>query len=187
IRFISVMLLPILPQTSQCIFEQLGSDKTDFDSLITFGVMKYGTKVGIATPIFNRIEEAKFFEELNVLQQEEEKQVDGLTSFIEIGDFSKVSLIVAKIIDCERIPKSDKLLLLQLDDGTQTRQVASGIATWYDKNALIGKNVILVANLKPAKLRGVLSQGMILAADISESKVEVIFVDDTILPGSKIR
>lgn len=188
IRFIAVMLAPILPETSEIIFGQLGVTQKDFTSLDAFGAIKHHTKVGTPTPIFTRIEEDKFFENLSTSGQKNEPQLlDNLISLIDIEDFSKVELIVAQIIDCEPIAKSNKLLQLQVDDGKKIRQVVSGIATWYDKEKLMGKKIILVSNLKPAKLRGVLSQGMILAADVSETKVEVIFVDDTLPSGSKIR
>ena len=93
----------------------------------------------------------------------------------------------AKIKLCEPVKKSDKLLRLELDDGEGTRQVVSGIAKWYRPDDLVGRTVILVANLKPAKLRGVESCGMILAADAAEDDVRVVFLDDTVPAGAKIR
>lgn len=105
---------------------------------------------------------------------------------IGIEDFAKVSLKVALIKECEKVEKSDKLLKLILDDGEGSRQVVSGIAKWYAPEDLIGRKIILVANLKPAKLRGVESNGMILAADAGED-VRVIFADDSIPQGSKVR
>lgn len=93
---------------------------------------------------------------------------------------------VAEVKECEKVPKAKKLLKLQLDDGFGTRQVVSGIAKWYEPDDLIGKKVIVVANLSPAKLCGVESQGMIVAADIGED-ARVIFVDNDIPNGSKLR
>ena len=111
-----------------------------------------------------------------------------MASIIEIGDFQKVNLRVAQIKACEPVPKADKLLRLTLDDGTaEGRQVVSGIAPWYKPEDLIGKKIVIVASLKPAKLRGVLSQGMILAADAGENDVKVLFVDDSVPAGSKVR
>ncbi|MEG0229768.1 MAG: methionine--tRNA ligase subunit beta, partial [Oscillospiraceae bacterium] len=106
---------------------------------------------------------------------------------ITIDDFTKVSLCVAKILNCEAVEKSDKLLKLILNDGIGERQVVSGIATWYKPEDLINKKVIIVSNLKPVKLRGVVSNGMILAADASKDNVKVIFIDDSIPCGAKIR
>lgn len=114
------------------------------------------------------------------------KEVPEGVAQIGIEDFAKVSLKVALIKECEKVEKSDKLLKLILDDGEGSRQVVSGIAKWYAPEDLIGRKIILVANLKPAKLRGVESNGMILAADAGED-VRVIFADDSIPQGSKVR
>jgi methionyl-tRNA synthetase len=97
-----------------------------------------------------------------------------------------VELRVAQVKVCEPVPKADKLLRLELDDGEGTRQVVSGIHTWYEPEDLIGKKVVIVANLKPAKLRGVESHGMILAADAGENDVKVLFVDDSVPTGTAI-
>lgn len=113
---------------------------------------------------------------------------EGVTSLITIDDFAKVQLRVAKITECEPVPKADKLLRLLLDDGSGTpRQVVSGIHTWYEPDSLIGKKIVVVANLKPAKLRGVESNGMILAADAGADEVKVLFVDDSVPCGSVVR
>lgn len=99
-----------------------------------------------------------------------------------------VNLVVAKILECEPVPKSDKLLRLMVDwCAGAPRQVVSGIAAWYSPADLIGRSVVLVENLKPVKLRGVESNGMILAADAAADDVRVLFVDGTIPPGSKVR
>ena len=108
-------------------------------------------------------------------------------SEITIDDFMKVKLICAKVLECAPVPKSDKLLCLQLDDGSgKPRQVVSGIALSYKPEDLIGKKVTLVSNLKPVKLRGVESFGMILAASAGD-KVIVTFLDDEVAPGAEIR
>ena len=107
-------------------------------------------------------------------------------ALIGIDDFAKVELRTAKILECEPVKKSKKLLKLTLDDGSGTRTVASGISQYYKPEELIGHTVIIAANLKPAKLCGVESQGMILAADCPNGDVKVIFTDD-IPAGSKIR
>ena len=105
---------------------------------------------------------------------------------IDIEDFLKVKLICAEILECEPVPKSDKLLKLIVDDGDGKRQIVSGIAQSYSPADLIGKKVILVANLKPAKLRGVESCGMLLAAG-TENGIVVSFLDDAVKPGTVIR
>ena len=194
IRFTAVLLSPFMPETAQKIFDQLNTDVTSYDSLEVFGGLKVGTKVGTATPLFGRIDANEMFEKIEAkrkAQEEPEKKEDrpeiiGLAQ-IGIEDFAKVELRVAEIKDCEPVKKAKKLLKLTLDDGTDTpRTVASGIAKWYKPEDLIGKKVILVANLKPAVLCGVESCGMILAADCSEDDVKVIFVDG--MPaGARIR
>ncbi|MDF2568365.1 MAG: metG [Oscillospiraceae bacterium] len=193
IRFIGIMLSPILPQTSEEILKQIGASVKTYESLSDFGATTPNTMVGIAAPLFNRLDEAKKLEEIETAIEKstaaqnpkEQETPEGIV--IGIEDFSKISLKVAKIIECEKVEKSDKLLKLILDDGAGTRQVVSGIASWYAPSDLIGKKVIIVANLKPVKLRGVESNGMILAADCAKNDVKVIFVDDAIPQGSKIR
>jgi methionyl-tRNA synthetase len=193
IRFIAVLLLPFMPDTSKSIFEQLNTDVTDYDSILSFGNLKVGTKVGNAVPLFGRIDSKEMFEKIDAKRKaaeeevkEEKAEIEGIAQ-IGIDDFSKVELRVAEIKDCEPIKRAKKLLKLTLDDGTGTpRTVASGIAKWYKPDELIGHKVIVVANLKPATLCGVESNGMILAADCAEDDVKVIFVDG--MPnGAKIR
>ncbi len=196
IRFIAVLVSPFMPSTCKSILEQINSKADDFDSLKEFGAVQAGQSVGTPTPLFNRIDEAKMLQEIEQeinqkKKAEQEKQPkqpapEGIAQ-IGIDDFSKVSLKVAQIKTCEKVEKSDKLLKLMLDDGEGLRQVVSGIAKWYSPEDLVGKKIILVANLKPAKLRGVESNGMILAADVEDGAAKVLFVDDSIPPGSKIR
>ena len=196
IRFIAVLVSPFMPSTCKSILEQFNSKADDFDSLKEFGAVQAGQSVGTPTPLFNRIDEAKMLQEIEQeinqkKKAEQEKQPkqpapEGIAQ-IGIDDFSKVSLKVAQIKTCEKVEKSDKLLKLMLDDGEGLRQVVSGIAKWYSPEDLVGKKIILVANLKPAKLRGVESNGMILAADVEDGAAKVLFVDDSIPIGSKIR
>lgn len=201
IRQIAVLISPIMPETSTKIFTQLNCSSISLQSLETFGDNGI-VKVGEGTPLFNRIDEKKMLEEIaleenaNLKQEKNESSEKAVKSkcdekiegvCIGIEDFQKVNLSVASIIECEPVPKSDKLLKLTLNDGVGTRQVVSGIAEWYSPSDLIGKKIIIVANLKPVKLRGVESNGMILAADCDNGDVKVIFVDDTINDGAKIR
>ncbi len=192
IRFIGVLLSPYMPQTSEKIFAQLGSDINSYDSLSEFGKLEAGKSVNDPEPLFNRIDAKVIYEELEKKQQaaqKEEKEVkeevQGVAE-ISIDDFAKVELKVAKIKDCEPIKRAKKLLKLSVDDGSgKPRQIVSGIAPWYKPEDLIGKNVVIVSNLKPAKLCGELSEGMLLAGDIGENDVKVVFVD---MPeGTKIR
>ena len=190
IRFTAILLSPFMPETSEKIFAQLNTSVKDYDSLKAFGGLEKGISVTAPSPLFGRIDAEKMLaeiEEKNKAVQEEEKLVlDGIAK-IGIEDFAKVDLRVAKITACEPVKKAKKLLKLTLDDGTANpRTVASGIALWYKPDELVGRNVIVVSNLKPATLCGVESQGMILAADCDENDVKVIFVDDMPV-GAKIR
>ena len=180
IRFIAVLLKPFMPETSDKILEQIGTDVNTLESLSEFGAIKSGDKVGVATPLFSRLDAEKVLAEIEAslpAVEEEKPEIEGLAE-IQFDDFAKVELRVCKIKDCQPIKKAKKLLELTLDDGTKTpRTVASGIAKWYKPEDLIGKSVIVVANLAPRTLCGVESHGMILAGEISEEDVKVVFVD----------
>lgn len=195
IRYLAVLLTPYMPDTSAAIFEQLGTDVRDYESLKTFGGLKVGGHVGTATPLFSRIDAEKLIAELTAAQKAEAEaekkaeapKIEGLAQ-IGIEDFMKVELRVAEVTACEPVKRAKKLLKLTLNDGTDTpRTVASGIAKWYAPDDLVGKKIVLVANLKPAVLCGVESQGMILAADCSEDDVKVVFVDPDMPNGARIR
>jgi methionyl-tRNA synthetase len=191
IRFIAVQLQPYMPDTAKEILRQINCGENSYESLKSFGAYKAGTVVNDPTPLFNRIDAEKMIKEIeeeiaaNAPQEAEAEKPAGV--MIGIDDFAKVELRVAEVKDCEPIKRAKKLLKLTLDDGSGTpRTVASGIAQWYSPDDLIGKKVVVVANLKPAVLCGVESQGMILAADCAENDVRVVFVDG--MPnGSKIR
>ena len=193
IRYIAVLLSPFMPETSEKIFAQMNCDIKDYDSLESFGALKAGEKVGKAEALFARIDSEKMLTEIAEKQEAaakaeeaaKPKEIEGLAQ-IEFDDFAKVELRVATVTECEPIKKAKKLLKLTVNDGTaEPRQIVSGISPWYKPEDLIGKNVIIVANLKPAKLCGEMSNGMLLAGDINENDVKVVFVD---LPaGTQLR
>lgn len=194
IRYIAILLTPFMPQTAEKIFEQMNCDIKDYDSMNTFGALKAGTKVNEAQALFARIDSEKMLAEIAQKQEEaakkeeaaKPKEIEGLAQ-IAIDDFAKVELRVAKITQCEPVKRAKKLLKLHVDDGTaEGRQIVSGIAPWYTPDDLIGKSVIIVANLKPAKLCGEVSNGMLLAGDVNENDVKVVFVD-SIPAGTKLR
>ncbi|MDF2532151.1 MAG: metS [Clostridia bacterium] len=184
IRIASVLLLPFIPDTAVEIQRQLNASKTDWESIQSFNGTVAGNKVNDAKPLFARIDEAKKLAEINAAleaeapleqlkieekveskkEQAKKEETSVSDGFITIDDFAKVQLKVAKVLECEKVEKSDKLLKLQLEVGEEKRQVVSGIAKSYKPEDLIGKYVVLVANLKPVKLRGIESNGMILAA-----------------------
>ena len=180
IRFIAVLLEPFMPETSVKILEQIGTDVNTLDSLCEFGAIKAGDKVGSATPLFSRLDVEKTLAEIEASlpkEEEEKPEIEGLAEIV-FDDFAKVELRVCEVTDCKPIKKAKKLLELTLNDGTKTpRTVASGIAKWYKPEDLIGKKVIVVANLAPRTLCGVESHGMILAGEITEDDVKVAFVD----------
>lgn len=195
IRFIAVLLKPFMPDTSKAILEQINASDDSYESLSSFGAMKAGEKTGDAKPLFARIDAEKMLAEIEKetkakmeqAQKEEKKNdVEGIAK-IDFDHFMQTELRVAEVIECEPVKKSKKLLRIMLNDGTDTpRQVVSGIAPWYKPEELVGKSVIIVANLKSAKLCGVESNGMILAADCPNDDVKVIFVDG-VPAGSRIR
>lgn len=201
LRVISILIAPFMPDTSKKIQESIGAteEQCTWESAGKWGVLSKNVSVKKCSPLFPRIDVNKEIEELNKLM-EVQKQEAALKSAAEdkkiqeepenkligIEDFAKVNLIVAKIKECEPVKKSKKLLKLVINDGTNDRVVVSGISQYYSPEELINRNIILVSNLKPAKLCGVESNGMVLAAESPEGKVNVIFVDD-LIPGSNIR
>ena len=199
IRYLAILLSPFTPETTDAIFAQTNMNAKDYDSLAEFGALEPGITVGKAEPLFARIDKDEMYEKIEARQkanaaaetannEKVKEELAGVAKLAEISidDFAKVELRVAEIKACEPIKRAKKLLKLTLDDGEGERTVASGIAPWYKPEDLTGHKVIIVANLKPAKLCGVESQGMILAADNAEDDVKVIFVDD-LNTGAKIR
>lgn len=171
IRLSATMFSSLLPETARKIFDQLGiagqEELYNWESVDTFGLLPDGTKVHKGESLFPRLdveEEIKTLEEMF-----EEKKIEDVKPLehkeeITIDDFDKVEMRVGKIIKCEKHPKADRLLVSQVKLGSEERQIVSGIAKWYKPEEMVGKSVIVVCNLKPVKLRGILSQGMILAA-----------------------
>lgn len=194
IRFISVLISPFMPETAEKIMQQMNCSVNSYDSLSSFGALEAGTSVGEAKPLFGRIDAEKMFAEIEkrhiakeeAEKKEEKKEIAGLAK-IGIDDFAKVEIRVGKVFDCENVKRSNKLLKFTIDDGSkEPRTIVSGIAKWYKPEELKGKNIVFVANLKPVKLCGVESNGMILSAECSEDDVKVLTVDESIPAGSVI-
>ena len=192
IRIGAVLLSPYIPETSKNIFSQLGTDKTSYAD-VAFGALESGKPLGEAFTLFARIDEKKFLEEMERARLEAEAALKAAEESVkepehepEIGieQFGAVELRVAEILECEPVPKAKKLLKLQVDLGYERRQVVSGIAKYYTPDELVGKKVVLVTNLKPAKLCGVDSYGMILAS--GEDDVKVVFLDPAAKNGDRI-
>lgn len=194
IRFISVLISPFMPETAEKIMQQMNCSVNSYDSLSSFGALEAGTSVGEAKPLFGRIDAEKMFAEIEkrhiakeeTEKKEEKKEIAGLAK-IGIDDFAKVEIRVGKVLDCVNVKRSNKLLKFTIDDGSkEPRTIVSGIAKWYKPEELKGKNIVFVANLKPVKLCGVESNGMILSAECSEDDVKVLTVDESIPAGSVI-
>ena len=195
IRQTGIMLMPFLTATPSKIFAQLGlTDEVyqSWDSLATIGCIPAGTKVVKGQPIFPRLEvevEVEYIKEQmkgSAPKVEEKKEEEPKAEEITIDDFFKVELRVAEVIAAEPVKKADKLLKIQLDLGTEKRQVVSGIAKFYTPEELKGKKVICVTNLKPVKLRGELSQGMILAGE-ENGVLSLATIDQSLPNGTKIK
>ncbi|QHE50616.1 methionine--tRNA ligase [Pontibacillus sp. HMF3514] len=197
LRHIGIMLQPFLTQTPQRIFEQLGINEDEFtswESMNTVGLIPEGTKVQKGQPIFPRLDvDAETQAIKNMMKKnapkeaEEEKPAEDQSEEIAIDDFMKVDMRVAEVVEADKHPKADKLLRLQLDLGSEKRQVVSGIAQYYKPEDLVGKKVICVTNLKPAKLRGELSQGMVLAGEDEEGNLALANIDQSLPNGSKVK
>ena len=188
IRMIAVMILPIMPETAEKIFEQINSDKKDLNSINEFGGYVSGTKVGVAKPLFERIDETKKMEEIENMNKKEVESVDKeeeKTNLITIDELDKVKLNVGKILEAKRVEGANKLYCLSVDLGSETRTIVSGLVPYYKEEELVGKNVVVVTNLKPAKLRGIESNGMLLAAGDGDV-VKLITVDGEVPIGSSI-
>ena len=189
IRFSAVMLYPYIPSTATKILDQINTDKRDFDSLKEFGQYQSGTKV-VEKPemLFARLDPKEVAKKVAIIEEKQKASVKVVQKeekeYITIDDFAKVELTVGTVVKCEKHPNANKLLVSQIDLGNETRQIVSGIADAYTPEEFVGKKVIVVSNLKPAQLRGVESQGMILAGG-SKKDIEVVSIQD--LPnGTKI-
>lgn len=192
LRFASVLISPFLPETSTKINEQINTEVTAWNSLSAFDGTSAGTKVNKGTVIFPRIDvEAKLqeFEALKAAGQlkVEKRDMVPLKEEITIDDFDKIDLRVVKVLACEPVKGAKKLLKLKVDLNGEERQVVSGIAKHYKPEELVGKNVVLVANLKPVKLRGELSQGMILAAATDDDEQLFVVNPGEIFTGSQVK
>ena len=197
IRWGAVLLTPFIPETAAEILDELGGAPAGYGSIggaDKFGGVEVGSSVKDSKVLFARVDEAKKLAEFEAIRQAQIAEAKAAEKAMEkpepcepvgIEHFMALELRSAKVLSCEKVPKAKKLLCLQLDLGYEKRQVVSGIAAFYTPEELIGKKVIVVANLKPAKLCGIESQGMILAS--GEEKVRVVFLSDDTPLGERIR
>jgi methionyl-tRNA synthetase len=189
IRFSAVMLQPFMPETAEKILEQLNTTKNSWESLQAFDGINVGDKVGKAEILFSRIDKNKKLKEIegDIVEDKKEKIEEKIEEAeeVSIDDFAKLDFRVAKILSCEDHPNADKLYVLKIKIGDEERQIVSGIKKWYKPQDLIDKKVVVIYNLKPVKLRGVKSQGMVLAAEKGK-KLSLVSTLEDIPDGAKI-
>ena len=211
IRFVAVLIAPVMPRTPERIFKQLGvTDETlmSWEGLKEFGLLPAGTKVEKGEALFPRLDIKKELEALAAEkapaapapapekkeekkpEKKKEKKVEIPEGCVSIDEFFRCQLRVAKVISCERVPKSEKLLKFSLDLGTEQRTILSGIAKYYEPEYLVGKNLVIIANLPPRKMMGMESNGMILSAvetkEDGSEYLRVLTVDGDIAAGSEV-
>lgn len=187
IRVASVLLTPFMPETSKEVFRQINTEKTDFASIETWGNYEKNNKVVETTNVlFARVDEKKTMDEI---MQYMESKAEIKTTFkeeVSIEDFDKLDIRIGTVMDCQKHPKADKLLVFDIKCGSDRRTIVSGIAQYYQPEDLIGKKVAFIANLAPRKLRGIESKGMILSAEDAKGNLEVVTVDK-VEDGADIR
>ena len=175
LRIIAQMLEPVMRNTTKEILKQLGVENQGFESAKEFGLIKEGTKVSKGENLFNRLDTEKELEKLHALnnklieerlgvKKEEKEEESQSKTQIKIDDFEKLDLVVGKILEANDHPDADRLLVFKVDIGSETRTIVSSIKEFYNKEELLGKNIAVIKNLKPVKMRGILSEGMLLAA-----------------------
>lgn len=198
LRHVAIMLQPFMTRSPKEIFAQLGlsGQAMNWAALEKFADITPGTKVGTATPIFPRLDVKEEVEAIvdmmrqasaaRVEEEEVEEEDEDIRPETTIDVFDQIELRVGEVVTAEKIKKAKKLLKLQVDMGKETRQIVSGIAQWYEPEDLVGRKVIVVANLKPVTLRGELSQGMVLAAE-KAGKLELATVPSTMANGASVK
>ena len=192
-RYIAVLLEPFMPNTSPQILKALGitPEYTTLESLKTFGSLPHEVQVVSVPLLFPRIDIDKELIELEKLKNNKVEMIAiEHEDEIDYAQFMSNELRVVKVIDCEKVEKADKLLKFTVNDGERERVILSGIAEWYSPQDVIGKKIAAVLNLKPAKIRGIISEGMLLSSDIQtkgEERASLLFIDDSVAEGSRIR
>ena len=190
LRFASVLISAFLPDTAKKINEQIAATNISWESLNSFDGTVVGTKVVKGDSLFPRIDVDAKLAELEALKEANKpakREIAPIKEEITIEDFEKLDLRVVKVLACEPVKGAKKLLKLKVDLGGEERQVVSGISKYYKPEELVGKNVVLVANLKPVKLRGELSQGMILAASTDDDSILSVVNPGELPTGSVVR
>lgn len=189
VRIGAVLLKPYLPETSDKILKSLHTSFIDYDSIHEFGKLETGLEITKKPEIlFARLNEKEVMDKVKVIEKKiaaERRTESAKSNEVEISDFEKLDLRVGKVLFCERHPQADKLYILKVDVGeSEPRQIVSGLASSYTPGQVMGKNIVVIANLKPAKIRGVESRGMLLAGK-NGKEIAVVEVNG-LEPGTKI-
>ncbi|MEN6521734.1 MAG: methionine--tRNA ligase [Armatimonadota bacterium] len=190
LRSTAIMVSPLMPTVAKEIWRQLGTSedlsKIQWADAVESGRLTPGTEINGPQPIFPRIDEKKKKEKRVETEQPKETEAKPEQAYITYDEFSKLDIRVAEIKTAERVPKADKLLQLTVDDGSGERTIVAGVAQYYEPETLVGRKIVLLANLQPAKIRGVESHGMMLAADI-DGRAVILRPDEDVPAGSKVR
>ena len=183
---IAIVISPFMPQTAQKMIDQLGLiedvTKIKLKKFKEWGIYPIGNKLKDPEPIFPRID----LEEIEEEEKEEFNSNLKIENPITINDFSKVEMKVVQIEKVSRVENADKLLKFIVNTGTEKRQIVSGIAKWYKEEELVGKKVMAVLNLKPVKLKGEISQGMLLTT-VEKKQTKLIFIDENVKLGASVK
>ncbi|WP_105301651.1 methionine--tRNA ligase [Anaerococcus marasmi] len=199
IRIVAQLIEPVMKNTTATILEKIGTDNKGFESAGEFGLLEEGARVSKGANLFDRLdidkELVKLHEANGALiekrlnknkKEDEEKSKESKEEYIDFEDFTKVDLVVGKILEAKDHPNADKLLVFKVDIGEdEPRTIISGIKKWYAPEDLVGKNVIVVRNLAPRKMRGIESQGMLLAADFDDDLSLLSTLED-LKPGARV-
>jgi methionyl-tRNA synthetase len=190
------MLMPFIPTVASYVLELIGaSEAEDWVKALEVGKLPRPVSIPVdMKPLFPRVDVNKYLKEIEKAEKKEEKKKEekkveeNKIDIIEYDDFAKVDLRVGKIVEADKHPNADKLLLLKVDLGEeQPRTILAGIAAWYKPEELVGREIIVVANLKPRKMRGIFSEGMLLAATDSSGKPVLLTPSEYVEPGAKVK
>lgn len=190
---LSVALMPFMPFSSKKLLDMLNIPQPQWQEIGSMDIIKDNHQINNAELLFEKIEDETINHQINKLQEtkrmneETEKKPEGISANVAFDDFLKMDIRVGTVLECQKVPKTDKLLQFTIDDGIQKRTIISGIAQHYEPEKLIGKQVCFIANFEPRKLRGIESHGMILSAvDYKTGELKVATIDGSVSPGSKI-
>ena len=173
IRFGAVLMEPFMPETSKRVYEQINTDRRDYDSLAEFGAYECNKVTEKPEPLFARLDPEKTMEEVHEYLGDVPEKLEHKDT-IDFADFEKMELRVGEVLECKKHPDADKILVFQVSFGPEVRQILSGVAQYYKPEDLVGKKVVAILNLKPRKIRGLESQGMLLSAVKEKDGKEVL-------------